>query len=104
VVLCQALVSGLCVVCTENTGGPTLVHIAGLKRLIRVVPPGDANALRDALAQALDSVTGKRKVASITEAERSLLSWRAYAIRHLEAIYDLLDRKNDGRHEAVEAL
>jgi glycosyltransferase involved in cell wall biosynthesis len=104
VVLGQALVSGLCVVCTENTGGPTLLHIAGLERLIRVVPPGDANALRDALAQALDSVTGKRKVAPITEAERSLLSWRAYAIRHLGAIYGLLDRKNDGRHEAVGAL
>jgi alpha-maltose-1-phosphate synthase len=102
-VLCQALVSGLCVVCTENTGGPTLVHIVGLERLIRIVPPGDANALHDALAQAVDSVSGKRETAPITEAERSLLSWRAYAIRYLETIYGLLDRKNDGRHKAVGA-
>jgi glycosyltransferase involved in cell wall biosynthesis len=103
IVLCQALASGLCVVCTENTGGPTLARIAGLERLIRVVPPGDANALRAALSLSLDSVSGERKVAPITEAERSLLSWRAYAIRHLEEIHGLLDRQNGSRQGAGEA-
>jgi starch synthase len=85
-VLSQALASGLPVVCTDRTGGPDLARLPGLARLIRVVPAGDPHALRCALAQALDDATGKTKVAPITEAEREVLSWKAYALRDLQFI------------------
>jgi glycosyltransferase involved in cell wall biosynthesis len=89
-VLCQALASGLTLVCTDRTGGFDLAGLPGLARLIRVVPAGDPEALRRALAEALDDTTGKRSVAPITETERQALSWRRYASQHLELISDML--------------
>jgi glycosyltransferase involved in cell wall biosynthesis len=89
VVQCQALASGLRLVCTDRTGGSDLAGLPGLARLIRVVPAGEADALRHALAQALDDAAGKTAVAPITVAERQNLSWRAYAMRHLEALIDI---------------
>ena len=88
-VLCQALASGLPLVCTDRTGGSDLARLPGLQRLVRVIPVGDPDALRRALAQALDDAIGKTGVARITEAERGILSWKAYAMRHLEVIVDM---------------
>ena len=62
----------------------------GLKRLIRIAPAGDPNALRQALAQALDDAIGKTGVPPITETERQALSWKRYASQHLELISDML--------------
>jgi glycosyltransferase involved in cell wall biosynthesis len=89
VVLCQALASGLPLVCTDRTGGSDLTTLPGLERLIRVVPAGDPDALRRAIAQALDDATGKTGVAPITSAERETLSWSAYAMRHLELMLEI---------------
>jgi starch synthase len=89
-VLCQALASGLPVVCTDRTGGSDLAGLSGLARLIRVVPVGDSEALRRALAEALDDAT--RGAASITEAERQALGWRRYGIQHLQLMNDMLQR------------
>jgi glycosyltransferase involved in cell wall biosynthesis len=57
--------------------------------LIHVIPAGDAEALRRALAQALDDSTGNTGIARITGAEREALSWRAYAMRHLEVMLEM---------------
>lgn len=87
-VLCQALASGLPLVCTDRTGAADLA-LFGLGRLVQVVPAEDATALRHALSKSLDDAIGKTSVAPITQAEREMLSWRAYAIRHLEAMIDM---------------
>jgi glycosyltransferase involved in cell wall biosynthesis len=89
-VQCQALASGLPLVCTDRSGGIDLAAFPGLARLIRVVPPDNSHALRSAIAQALDDAIGKTGVAPIGEAERQALSWRNYALRHLQVIRDLL--------------
>ncbi len=89
-VQCQALASGLPLVCTDRTGGADLARLQGLARLVRVVPAGNALALRRALKQALDDATGSPGVASITEAEREALSWRAYALRDLQFMNRML--------------
>jgi glycosyltransferase involved in cell wall biosynthesis len=88
-VQCQALASGLPLVCTDRTGGSDLACL-GLSRLIRVVPAGDADALRRALAEALDDAIGKTGVPSITETERQALGWRRYALQHLQLMNDML--------------
>jgi glycosyltransferase involved in cell wall biosynthesis len=88
-VQCQALASGLPLVCTDRTGGSDLACL-GLSRLIHVVPAGDADALRRAIAEALDDATDKAGVASITETERQALGWRRYALQHLELINEML--------------
>jgi glycosyltransferase involved in cell wall biosynthesis len=93
-VQCQALASGLLLVCTDRTGGADLAALPGLARLVRVVPAGDAEALRRALAAALDDTTGIRKVPSITETERQVLGWRRYASQHLHLIDELLQSKS----------
>ena len=93
VVQCQALASGLRLVCTDRTGGADLARLQGFARLVRVVPTDDAKALRRALVEALDDATGKSHVPSITEAERQMLGWRRYAIQHLRFINELLETK-----------
>jgi glycosyltransferase involved in cell wall biosynthesis len=90
VVLCQALASGLPVVCTDRTGGSDLATLPGLRRLIRVAPAGDPDPLRLALAQVLDNAIGKTGVAPITETERQALSWRRYASQHLQLMNEML--------------
>jgi alpha-maltose-1-phosphate synthase len=92
-VLCQALASGLRLVCTDRTGGSDLANLPGLARLIRIVPSDDPDALRRALAEALDDATSARGVASITEAERQALAWRRYASQHLQLLNDMLQSR-----------
>lgn len=91
VVQVQALASGLPLVCTDRTGGADLARIAGLDRLIKVVPAGDTEAFRAALSDTFENLLGTYMTPTITDAERTLLSWRAYAIRHVQAIYAMLD-------------
>ena len=92
VVQCQALASGLPLVCTDRTGGADLARLHGLTRLVRVVPTADSLALRHALSQALDDAMGKPGVAPITEPERQALSWRAYALRDLQFMSRMFNR------------
>jgi starch synthase len=89
-VLCQALASGVPLVCTDRTGGPDLAALSGLARLIYVVAAGDPAALRRALAEALNDTIGKSGIAPITETERQALSWGRYALQHLQLINELL--------------
>jgi starch synthase len=90
VVQCQALASGLPLICTDRTGGIDLAAFPGLARLIRVVPAGDSHALRCALTEALDDAIGKMGVSPISEAERQALSWKDYALRHLQVIREVV--------------
>jgi alpha-maltose-1-phosphate synthase len=99
VVLSQALASGLRVVCTERTGGPDLVRLAGIARLIKIVPPGDPNALREAIAQSLSDLTNS-SVSPINDSERSKLGWRAYGERTLESMR--LDMSSHNRLEQMQ--
>jgi glycosyltransferase involved in cell wall biosynthesis len=87
-VLCQALASGLPVVCSDRTGGSDLARLPGLARLIRIVPAGDRDALRRALVDVLNNA--RQQGLSITEAERQLLGWHRYALQHLRLINELL--------------
>jgi glycosyltransferase involved in cell wall biosynthesis len=91
VVQCQALASGLPLVCTDRTGGSDLADLPGLARLIRVVPSEDSEKLRYALAQAFDDATGQSGVMPITQTERLVLGWRRYALQHLKLINELLE-------------
>ena len=88
-VQCQAVASGLRLVCSDRTGGADLAELAGIARLIHVVPVGDFDALRNSVLRALDDVRGQSGVPGITTAEREALSWKAYALRHLEAWSDM---------------
>lgn len=75
----QALASGLPLVCTERTGGLDLGHSPQLERRIRIVPANDADALASAISATLKEEI--RKI-PLPEADRSLLSWRAYGERY----------------------
>jgi starch synthase len=90
VVLCQALASGLSIVCTDRTGGADLAYFPGLARFIRLVPAGNSDALRHALLRALDDARCESGVAPITESERQALSWRRYALQHLQLMNEML--------------
>jgi alpha-maltose-1-phosphate synthase len=91
-VQCQALASGLPLVCTDRTGGSDLGRL-GLNRFIRVVPADDAEALRRALAEALDDAIDSG-VPSITETERQALGWRRYALQHLQLMNEMLQLRS----------
>jgi glycosyltransferase involved in cell wall biosynthesis len=98
VVLCQALATGLPIVCSDRTGGADLASLPEVSRLIHVVPAGNPVALRFALAKALDDVTSNA-VPSITEVERDVLGWRQYAVRELRFIEELLSLQSSWEKE-----
>ena len=75
----QALAVGLPLVCTDRTGGIDLAHSPGLAERISVVPHGNPQALRDALARALRTA---ETLAPLLPADRASLSWRAYGERY----------------------
>jgi len=77
----QALASGLPLVCTRSTGGRDLAHSHCLKERIEEVPVGDATALSHAIAKMLDRIA-RCDIGPISEADRQLLSWRAYGERY----------------------
>lgn len=83
-VITQAVASGLPVLCTDATGGEDLRHTAALADRIAVVR---AECL-DALAEGLDTLAARLRsgpdFASLTEADREALSWRAFARRYAD--------------------
>jgi glycosyltransferase involved in cell wall biosynthesis len=81
-VLSQALVSGLRVVCTDRTGGPDLARLGSIGRLIEVVPADDPAALRKAIERGLDE-NRNQSILPIQPDEREMLGWKSYAIRTL---------------------
>jgi len=89
VVQCQALASGLRLVCTDRTGGADLARLPGFARFVRVVPAEEAEALRRSLAEALEDALSSSEAPSMTESERQMLGWRRYAMQHLELINEL---------------
>jgi starch synthase len=90
VVLSQALSSGLPVICTDRTGGPDLAKLPMLSRLIRIVRAASVPALRQAIERTIEECVINREIAPITEAERQLLGWRAYASRDLAFMKQML--------------
>ncbi|HEX3881959.1 MAG TPA: glycosyltransferase family 4 protein [Stellaceae bacterium] len=82
VVLSQALAAGLPVICTDRTGGPELAYTPALAARITVVPAGDVEALAAALAMWRDRLRQGYPLPPLTEADREMLSWSAYARRH----------------------
>jgi glycosyltransferase involved in cell wall biosynthesis len=80
----QALASGLPLVCTSRTGGADLRLTPHLTRRVSVVPPDDAKALAAALEAALEQ---RHCRTPLPEADRTQLSWTAYAERYQRELY-----------------
>lgn len=78
----QALASGLTLVCTDRTGGGDLAHSPTLSSRIKVVPVGDAAALREAISLSLKQSVAPGVLPDLTDEDRRLLSWRAYGQRY----------------------
>jgi glycosyltransferase involved in cell wall biosynthesis len=81
-VLSQALVSGLPVICTDHTGGGDLAEMPGFASHISIVPAGDADALAAAIRSWRDRLRGGDAPPPLGETERRMLSWAAYARRY----------------------
>jgi glycosyltransferase involved in cell wall biosynthesis len=86
VVLSQALVSGLPVICTDRTGGSDLAHTAALAARITVVPAGDVAALWSAIVAWRHRPGVRAGLPPLTEADRETLSWAAYGRRYAEEL------------------
>lgn len=86
----QALASGLTLVCTDRTGGADLRLTPSLAARIRVVASGDADALADAISEALKFAV--HSSTPLAESDRSLLSWRGYGERYGRELGSQSDR------------
>jgi phosphatidylinositol alpha-mannosyltransferase len=84
VVLLEAMAAGTPVVASDLTGYRA---VASTGREARLVPPGDASALADALRELLDDDDARRRLATAGAARASELSMDRLAERYL-AIYD----------------
>lgn len=81
----QALASGLLLVCTSRTGGSDLALSPALAARIEVTEPDDTPALANALKKALALATSA-KLPPLAEADRDLLTWRAYGHRYFDEL------------------
>ena len=85
-VLAQALVSGLPIVCTDRTGGEDLRALMTEPDWVRVVRHDDSSALADGIRGMLPralALTGKR---DLLGSSRNALSWTAYGRRYSEEL------------------
>ena len=78
-VIGQALAAGLPVVCTQNTGGPTLTQLEGLADRLFISAANNFESLRQTIDRA---ITQSSKLAPISDAQREQLSWRGFALRY----------------------
>jgi glycosyltransferase involved in cell wall biosynthesis len=82
-VLCQALASGLPVVCTTRTGGRDIASLIGRSAVVFEIPPDDPVALAAAIRRALDLPRGPQGAPrDILQSSRAALSWREYGRRY----------------------
>lgn len=82
IVLCQALASGLPVICTDRTGGADLAHTPALKARITIVPHGDYRALTAAIESVRAHLLSEGPLAPLSDPDRATLSWRAFAEKY----------------------
>lgn len=94
VVLSQALATGLPVICTDRTGGADLRHTPALAAHIMVVPANDVEALADAIAAWRDRLRAGDRPLSLSEADREMLSWAGYGLRHSDELLRSLSQAN----------
>lgn len=82
-VLCQAAACGLPIVCSKNTGGPTLKQLIGDEDYIYVMKQIDASSLREGvLAQLKLSDLTEGKVRNYVGDKMNLFTWKAYGDRY----------------------
>ena len=85
-VLCQALTSGLPVICTDRTGGADLAHTRALAQRIIVIPHDDLSALVRAATGLRDRRKAGKRLPPLADSDRETLSWNAYARRYAKQI------------------
>jgi len=94
-VLCQALASGLPIICTDRTGGGDLAHTPALGQRITVIPHNNLSALAAAVAELRNRCNAGERFPLLTGSDRETLSWNAYGRRYAEQITAEW-RSNDG--------
>ena len=80
-VLCQATACGLPIVCSQNTGGPTLKQMIEDANNIYVMPEITAKALKEGVKIQL----GKCNISetrNYVESKMNLFTWEAYGVRY----------------------
>lgn len=83
-VILQALVSGLPVLCTDATGGDDVRCTPALSDRVLTVQSESLSALQRGLDTLAVRLSGREPFAPMTEADREALSWRGYAVRYLD--------------------
>ena len=82
VVQCQALSSGLRIVCSDRSGGEDLQEFTERPDRISVVPNGNLESLTQALRENLNAAVGEIGPRNFLGAGRDRLSWRQYGARY----------------------
>jgi len=93
IVLLEAMASGRAVVCTAIRGYRDLVDPAGA----RLVPPGDATALADAIAGLLPDAGQRRAMGEANRRRAEAYDWRQVAVRVREVYAEALHVQRNGQ-------
>jgi alpha-maltose-1-phosphate synthase len=94
-VLLQAAATGLPIVCTDRTGGSDLKLSRALSDRIYVTPAGNAEALANALSEAIDSVYQPGGLPPLPGTDRALLSWSVYGKRYHDELRRVWNAKRN---------
>jgi len=97
IVLLEAMASGRAVVCTAIRGYRDLVDPAGA----RLVPPGDAAALAEAIAGLLPDAEKRRAMGEVNRRRAEAYDWRQVAVRVREVYQEALRTHRSSRAALV---
>ena len=81
-VLIQALICGLPIVCSPNTGGPTLKSMINDKRWIVEMEDISVTSLEEAIKKALKLSATQQGIRSYANEELEVFSWNSYGKRY----------------------
>ena len=86
----QGLASGLRLVCTDRTGGADLAAMIPDRRVVRVVPTDDPEALAAALSESLRDAKTDKGLRDRLGSAKGELTWAAYARRYEGNLFERL--------------
>lgn len=89
-VLNQAAICGLPIICSPNTGGPTLRNMLPNKKWIIIMSEINSDSLKQCIKKGLDLASQQKGIRSYIT-NNNIISWESYGKRYHEFLLSIID-------------